>query len=642
MADLPARTEIGVTTGPIRGSRKIHVGPLGVAMREIQLEPGSGEAPVRVYDTSGPYTDPNARIDIKAGLPSLRRDWILGRGDVEQVAAREVRPEDNGQLGPDRSGGVEPFPNVVKRPLRARPGANVSQMHYARKGIITPEMEYVATRENLGRERLAEYIRDGEDFGASIPDYVTPEFVRDEVARGRAIIPNNINHPESEPMAIGRNFLVKINANIGNSAVASNVAAEVDKMVWSIRWGADTVMDLSTGRNIHDTREWILRNSPVPIGTVPIYQALEKVGGVAEDLTWEIFRDTLIEQAEQGVDYFTIHAGVRLPYIPMTAKRVTGIVSRGGSIMAKWCLAHHRESFLYERFDEITEIMKAYDIAYSLGDGLRPGSIADANDEAQFAELYTLGELTKRAWAEDVQVMIEGPGHVPMHKIKANMDKQLEACGEAPFYTLGPLTTDIAPGYDHITSGIGAAMIGWYGTAMLCYVTPKEHLGLPDRDDVKVGVVTYKLAAHAADLAKGHPAAKVRDDALSRARFEFRWRDQFNLSLDPDTAEQYHDQTLPAEGAKTAHFCSMCGPKFCSMKITQEVRDFAAKQNQSADTFLAAQNPPRNGEGDQPQAGGGGSPLDEASAEEGMAAMSRVFKETGSELYMGSGGREHD
>lgn len=624
MADIPAKAEIGVTTGPIRGSRKIHVPAPGnpavrVAMREIQLEPGSGEAPVRVYDTSGPYTDPNARIDIKAGLPSLRRDWILGRGDVEQVAAREVRPEDNGQLGPDRSGGVEPFPNVVKRPLRAKAGMNVSQMHYARRGIITPEMEYVAVRENLGRERLAEYVRDGQDFGASIPDYVTPEFVRDEVARGRAIIPSNINHPESEPMAIGRNFLVKINANIGNSAVASNVAAEVDKMVWSIRWGADTVMDLSTGRNIHDTREWILRNSPVPIGTVPIYQALEKVGGIAEDLTWEIFRDTLIEQAEQGVDYFTIHAGVRLPYIPMTAKRVTGIVSRGGSIMAKWCLAHHRESFLYERFDEITEIMKAYDIAYSLGDGLRPGSIADANDEAQFAELYTLGELTKRAWAEDVQVMIEGPGHVPMHKIKANMDKQLEACGEAPFYTLGPLTTDIAPGYDHITSGIGAAMIGWYGTAMLCYVTPKEHLGLPDRDDVKVGVVTYKLAAHAADLAKGHPAAKVRDDALSRARFEFRWRDQFNLSLDPDTAEQYHDQTLPAEGAKTAHFCSMCGPKFCSMKITQEVRDFAAKQNAPADTFLAAEE-----------------------VEQGMAAMSKVFKETGSELYMGSGGREHD
>ncbi len=624
MADIPAKTELAVTTGAIRGSTKIHVGPRKVAMREIHLEPSSGEPPVRVYDTSGPYTDPNARIDIMAGLQELRRDWIRDRGDVEEVTQREVRPEDNGQLGPDRSGGVQPFPNVRKKVLRAKPGMNVSQMHYARRGIVTPEMEYVATRENLGRQMLAEYVRDGESWGASIPDYVTPEFVRDEVARGRAIIPNNINHPESEPMAIGRNFLVKINANIGNSAVASNVAQEVDKMVWAIRWGADTIMDLSTGRNIHDTREWILRNAPVPVGTVPIYQALEKVGGIAEDLTWEIFRDTLIEQAEQGVDYFTIHAGVRLPYIPLTAKRVTGIVSRGGSIMAKWCLAHHRESFLYEKFDEITEIMKAYDIAYSLGDGLRPGSIADANDEAQFAELYTLGELTRRAWEQDVQVMIEGPGHVPMHKIKENMDKQLAACGEAPFYTLGPLTTDIAPGYDHITSGIGAAMIGWYGTAMLCYVTPKEHLGLPDRDDVKVGVVTYKLAAHAADLAKGHPAAKVRDDALSRARFEFRWRDQFNLSLDPDTAEQYHDQTLPAEGAKTAHFCSMCGPKFCSMKITQEVRDFAAKQNQDADAFIAAQ------------------PVDAAVAEEGMAQMSRVYDEMGRELYLGSGGREHD
>ncbi|KQN92422.1 phosphomethylpyrimidine synthase [Sphingomonas sp. Leaf231] len=611
MADVPARTEIGVTTGAIRGSRKIHVGPLGVAMRAIDLDPSCGEPPLNVYDTSGPYTDPTARIDIMAGLSPLRRDWIMARGDVEAYDARELRPEDNGQLGPDRSGGVQPFPNVNRRPLRAKAGANVSQMHYARRGIITPEMEYVATRENLGREMLREYVRDGESFGAEIPDFVTPEFVRDEIARGRAIIPNNINHPESEPMAIGRNFLVKINANIGNSAVASNVAAEVDKLVWSIRWGADTVMDLSTGRNIHDTREWIIRNSPVPIGTVPIYQALEKVGGIAEELTWEIFRDTLIEQAEQGVDYFTIHAGVRLPYIPMTARRVTGIVSRGGSIMAKWCLSHHRESFLYERFDEITEIMKAYDIAYSLGDGLRPGSIADANDEAQFAELYTLGELTHRAWAQDVQVMIEGPGHVPMHKIKQNMEKQLEACGEAPFYTLGPLTTDIAPGYDHITSGIGAAMIGWYGTAMLCYVTPKEHLGLPDRDDVKVGVVTYKLAAHAADLAKGHPAAKMRDDALSRARFEFRWRDQFNLSLDPDTAESYHDQTLPAEGAKTAHFCSMCGPKFCSMKITQEVRDFAAKQNAPVETFVAAEE-----------------------AEAGMARMSERFREKGGEVYL--------
>ena len=619
MADVPARTEIGVTTGPIRGSKKIHVGPLNVAMREIHLEPSSGEPPVRVYDTSGPYTDSNARIDISVGLNELRRPWIIARNDVTEVTQREVKPEDNGQLGPDRSGGVAPFPNVRKQVLRAKPGMNVSQMHYARKGIITPEMEYVAERENLGRARLAEYKRDGESFGASIPDYVTPEFVRDEVARGRAIIPNNINHPESEPMAIGRNFLVKINANIGNSAVASDVATEVDKMVWSIRWGADTVMDLSTGRNIHDTREWIIRNSPVPIGTVPIYQALEKVGGVAEDLTWEIFADTLIEQAEQGVDYFTIHAGVRLPYVPLAAKRMTGIVSRGGSIMAKWCLAHHKESFLYERFDEITEIMKAYDVAYSLGDGLRPGSIYDANDEAQFAELYTLGELTKRAWAQDVQVMIEGPGHVPMHKIKENMEKQLEACGEAPFYTLGPLTTDIAPGYDHITSGIGAAQIGWYGTAMLCYVTPKEHLGLPDRDDVKVGVVTYKLAAHAADLAKGHPAAQVRDDALSKARFEFRWRDQFNLSLDPDTAEQYHDQTLPAEGAKSAHFCSMCGPKFCSMKISQEVRDFAKLQNQGAESFVAAEE-----------------------AEAGMAHMSKVYDETGRELYMGAGDREHD
>jgi len=613
MADYTASTAPKVTTGPIRGSRKIHVGPLHVAMRAIDLEPKCGEAALNVYDTSGPYTDPTVLIDINKGLVERRNSWIRDRGDVEEGAQRAVRPEDNGQLGPDRSGGVEPFPNVRKTILRAKPGMNVSQMHYARQGIITAEMEYVAVRENMGRTAIANLIRDGEDFGAEIPDHVTPEFVRSEVARGRAIIPSNINHPESEPMAIGRNFLVKINANIGNSAVASDVANEVDKMVWSIRWGADTVMDLSTGRNIHDTREWIVRNSPVPIGTVPIYQALEKVGGVAEDLTWEIFRDTLIEQAEQGVDYFTIHAGVRLAYIPMTAKRVTGIVSRGGSIMAKWCLSHHKESFLYERFDEITEIMKAYDIAYSLGDGLRPGSIADANDEAQFSELYTLGELTKRAWAHDVQVMIEGPGHVPMHKIKVNMEKQLESCGEAPFYTLGPLTTDIAPGYDHITSGIGAAMIGWFGCAMLCYVTPKEHLGLPDRDDVKTGVVTYKLAAHAADLAKGHPAARLRDDALSRARFEFRWRDQFNLSLDPDTAEQYHDQTLPAEGAKTAHFCSMCGPKFCSMKITAEVREFAAKQNQAADAFIAA------------------SP---AAAEAGMAEMSEAFREKGGEIYL--------
>jgi len=624
MADINSPVEIGVTTGPIRGSRKVHIGArtgsgIRVAMREIDLE--GDEAPVRVYDTSGPYTDPEASIDINAGLPGLRSDWIHARGDVEDYEAREVKPEDNGQLGPDRSGGVPTFPNVVKRPLRAKggigAGTNVTQIHYARKGIITPEMEYVAERENLGREIAKDLVRDGESWGAEIPDVITPEFVRSEVARGRAIIPNNINHPESEPMAIGRNFLVKINANIGNSAVASDVATEVDKMVWATRWGADTIMDLSTGRNIHDTREWIIRNSAVPVGTVPIYQALEKVGGIAEDLTWEVFRDTLIEQAEQGVDYFTIHAGVRLPFVPMAAKRVTGIVSRGGSIMAKWCLAHHKESFLYEHFDEISEICAAYDIAYSLGDGLRPGSIADANDEAQFAELYTLGELTKRAWAQDVQVMIEGPGHVPMHKIKENMEKQLEACGEAPFYTLGPLVTDIAPGYDHITSGIGAAQIGWYGTAMLCYVTPKEHLGLPDRDDVKVGVVTYKLAAHAADLAKGHPAAQVRDDALSKARFEFRWRDQFNLSLDPETAEEYHDQTLPAEGAKTAHFCSMCGPKFCSMKISQEVRDFAAKQNSDPDSFLAAT-----------------APVEGAEAEQGMEEMSKLYEEKGNKLYL--------
>jgi phosphomethylpyrimidine synthase len=588
MADIPARTELKVTTGAIRGSRKVHVGPLGVAMREIDLEPSAGEPPLRVYDTSGPYTDPNARTDIMAGLPELRRDWIRGRGDVEEVTQREVRPEDNGQLGPDRSGGVQPFPNVRRKVLRARAGANVSQMHYARRGIITPEMVYVAERENLGREKMGTVpvFRDGESFGAAIPDYVTPEFVRDEVARGRAIIPSNINHPESEPMAIGRNFLVKINANIGNSAVASDVASEVDKMVWAIRWGADTVMDLSTGRNIHDTREWIIRNSPVPIGTVPIYQALEKVNGKAEDLTWEIFRDTLIEQAEQGVDYFTIHAGVRLQYVTLTAKRMTGIVSRGGSIMAKWCLAHHKESFLYEHFEDICDIMKAYDVSFSLGDGLRPGSIYDANDEAQLGELKTLGELTQIAWKHDVQVMIEGPGHVPMHLIKENMDLQLEQCHEAPFYTLGPLTTDIAPGYDHITSGIGAAMIGWYGTAMLCYVTPKEHLGLPNKDDVKEGIITYKLAAHAADLAKGHPGAQIRDNALSKARFEFRWEDQFNIGLDPDKAREFHDETLPKDSAKVAHFCSMCGPHFCSMKITQDVRDYAAAQGISDEQAL--------------------------------------------------------
>jgi phosphomethylpyrimidine synthase len=569
-----------VTTGPLPASRKIHVPgslfpDIRVALREIDLEPSSGEKPVRVYDTSGPYSDPAASIDIAHGLPALRRPWIEARGDVEAYEGRDIKPEDDG-LKPGEAAKVAMFDRANIRPLRGKPGKAVTQLAYARASIVTPEMEYIAVRENLGRERLKEAAtRDGESFGAAIPDYVTPEFVRDEVAAGRAIIPANINHPEIEPMIIGRNFLVKINANIGNSAVSSSVAEEVDKMVWSIRWGADTVMDLSTGRNIHTTREWILRNSPVPIGTVPIYQALEKVGGKAEDLTWEIYRDTLIEQAEQGVDYFTIHAGVRLAYIPLTAKRVTGIVSRGGSILAKWCLAHHQENFLYDAFRGICEIMKAYDVSFSLGDGLRPGSIADANDAAQFAELETLGELTKIAWKHDVQVMIEGPGHVPMHKIKANMDKQLSVCGEAPFYTLGPLTTDIAPGYDHITSGIGAAMIGWFGTAMLCYVTPKEHLGLPDRDDVKVGVITYKLAAHAADLAKGHPAAQVRDDALSRARFEFRWRDQFNLSLDPETAEKYHDQTLPAEGAKLAHFCSMCGPKFCSMKISQEVREYA-------------------------------------------------------------------
>ncbi|WP_199553729.1 phosphomethylpyrimidine synthase ThiC [Sandaracinobacteroides hominis] len=610
MADIPSHLESAtVTTGPLPASRKIHVPgtlhpEIRVPIREIELEASALEPPVRVYDTTGPYTDPTARIDISAGLPRLREAWVEARGDVERYDGRQVKPEDNGLV---RAGSreVRPFPSPNVRPFRGT-GAAVTQLAYARRGIITPEMEYVAIRENLGRAKALEAAQGGESFGASIPAHVTPEFVREEIARGRAIIPCNINHTELEPMIIGRNFLVKINANIGNSAVASSVADEVEKMVWAIRWGADTVMDLSTGKNIHDTREWILRNSPVPIGTVPIYQALEKVGGIAEDLTWEIYRDTLIEQAEQGVDYFTIHAGVRLPYIPMTAKRVTGIVSRGGSILAKWCLSHHKENFLYTHFAEICEIMRAYDISFSLGDGLRPGSIADANDEAQFAELHTLGELTKVAWDMDCQVMIEGPGHVPMHKIKVNMEKQLESCGEAPFYTLGPLTTDIAPGYDHITSGIGAAMIGWFGCAMLCYVTPKEHLGLPDRDDVKVGVITYKLAAHAADLAKGHPAAQLRDDALSRARFDFRWRDQFNLSLDPETAEQFHDETLPAEGAKTAHFCSMCGPKFCSMKITQEVRDFAARQN--SDSFVAA--------------------------DEGMARKAQEFRDLGSEIYL--------
>jgi phosphomethylpyrimidine synthase len=584
MPDTFSAQGFRVTTGPLPASRKVHIGgaihhDLRVAMREIDLAPSSGERPVRVYDTSGPYSDPAANIDIADGLPEIRRAWIQARGDVEAYEGRGVRPEDNG-LKADETSSVPLFDRGEWQPLRAKPGRAVTQLAYARAGVVTPEMEYIAIRENLGRDRLkAGSLRDGESFGAAIPDYVTPEFVRDEVARGRAVIPANVNHPEAEPMIIGRNFLVKVNANIGNSAVTSSLAEEVEKMVWATRWGADTVMDLSTGRNIHTIRKWIIRNSPVPIGTVPIYQALEKVGGKAEDLTWDIYRDTLIEQAEQGVDYFTIHAGVRLAYIPLTAARVTGIVSRGGSIMAKWCLAHHQESFLYTRFEEICEIMRAYDVSFSLGDGLRPGSIADANDAAQFAELETLGELTKIAWKHDVQVIIEGPGHVPMHKIKGNMDKQLRECGEAPFYTLGPLTTDIAPGYDHITSGIGAAMIGWFGTAMLCYVTPKEHLGLPDRDDVKTGVITYKIAAHAADLAKGHPTARERDDALSRARFEFRWRDQFNLSLDPETAERFHDQTLPAEGAKLAHFCSMCGPKFCSMKISQEIRAAAADQH---------------------------------------------------------------
>jgi phosphomethylpyrimidine synthase len=580
-----------VTTGPLPASSKIYVEgvihpEVKVGMRAISLSQGSGEAPLRVYDPSGPYTDATASIDIRRGLPELRRRWIEGRGDVETYQGRDVRPEDNG-LKPHETGKLDAlFERGARQPLRAQKGAVPTQLAYARAGLITPEMEYVAIRENLGRAEAREALtRDGESFGAELPDQVTPEFVRDEIARGRAIIPANINHTELEPMIIGRNFLVKINANIGNSAVTSSIGEEVEKLVWATRWGADTVMDLSTGKNIHTTREWILRNSPVPIGTVPIYQALEKVGGVPEKLTWEIFRDTLIEQAEQGVDYFTIHAGVRLAYIPLTAKRVTGIVSRGGSIMAKWCLAHHQENFLYTHFKEICEIMQAYDVSFSLGDGLRPGSIADANDAAQFAELETLGELTKVAWDYDVQVMIEGPGHVPMHKIKVNMDKQLKACGEAPFYTLGPLTTDIAPGYDHITSGIGAAMIGWFGCAMLCYVTPKEHLGLPNRDDVKTGVITYKIAAHAADLAKGHPAAQRRDDALSRARFEFRWHDQFNLGLDPDTARLYHDETLPAEGAKVAHFCSMCGPKFCSMKISQDVREAAAGMEAMAKTF---------------------------------------------------------
>ena len=572
-----------VTTGELPASRKIYVKgslypEIRVPLREISVHPTAGEPPLPVYDSSGPYTDSNNLTDIRQGLPVLRRNWIISRGDVESYQGRNTQDADNGFVQGERL--TPEFP-VKQQPYRAKEGKAVTQLAYARAGIVTPEMEFVAIRENQLREAVSA-PRDGNDFDANIPDYVTPEFVRVEVAAGRAIIPANINHPEIEPMIIGRNFLVKINANMGTSAVTSSMEEEVDKLVWAIRWGADTVMDLSTGRNIHNTREWIIRNSPVPIGTVPIYQALEKVNGIAEDLTWEVFRDTLIEQAEQGVDYFTIHAGLRLHMVPMTVNRVTGIVSRGGSIMAKWCLHHHKESFLYKHFDEICDICRAYDVSFSLGDGLRPGSIADANDEAQFSELETLGELTKVAWAKDCQVMIEGPGHVAMHKIKENMDKQLECCHEAPFYTLRPLTTDIAPGYDHITSGIGAAMIGWFGCAMLCYVTPKEHLGLPDRDDVKIGVITYKIAAHAADLAKGLPGAQRRDDALSRARFEFRWEDQFNLSLDPETARDFHDQTLPKEAHKVAHFCSMCGPKFCSMRISHDIRAEAQKDGMEA------------------------------------------------------------
>ena len=605
--NVQSKSITAVATGEIPGSRKVYepgvlFPELRVPFREVAVHPSANEPPVTIYDPSGPYTDPNARLDINAGLMRPRDAWVLARGDVEETAARAVKPEDNGGA---TGSYLAPAFAAARRPFRAKAGKGVTQMAYARRGTVTAEMEYVAIRENLRRDALKAAIRDGEDFDAEIPDYVTPEFVMSEVARGRAIIPANINHGELEPMAIGRNFLVKVNANIGNSAVLSTVTEEVDKMVWAIRWGADTIMDLSTGRNIHNIRDWIIRNCPTPLGTVPIYQALEKVGGIAEDLTWEVFRDTLVEQAEQGVDYFTIHAGVRLPYIPLTARRVTGIVSRGGSILAKWCLAHHRENFLYEHFEEICEIMAAYDVSFSLGDGLRPGSIADANDAAQFAELETLGELTKVAWKHDVQVMIEGPGHVPMHKIKANVDKQLKVCGEAPFYTLGPLTTDVAPGYDHITSAIGAAMIGWFGTAMLCYVTPKEHLGLPDRQDVKDGVIAYKIAAHAADLAKGHPAARTWDDALSRARFEFRWEDQFNLGIDPETAREYHDESLPKEAHKTAHFCSMCGPKFCSMKISQDIRDAAAAQNEVA--------------------------------EAGMAEMAEKFRTTGGEIYVPEG-----
>ncbi|WP_447042695.1 phosphomethylpyrimidine synthase ThiC [Vreelandella sp. H-I2] len=608
---------------PLPASHKVYVEgsrpDIRVPFREITLSPTKTSSideenpPLLVYDTSGPYTDPNAQIDLRQGLPALRRAWIEERNDTEflagptsQYGQRRANDPTLAQLRFD----------LTRTPRRAKPGKNVTQMYYARQGIVTPEMEFIALRENQRRqtlgtaevERILDHQHRGQNFGASIPDEITPEFVRDEVARGRAIIPNNINHPESEPMIIGRNFLVKINGNLGNSAVTSSIEEEVDKMTWGIRWGADTIMDLSTGQNIHETREWIIRNSPVPIGTVPIYQALEKVNGVAENLTWEVFRDTLIEQAEQGVDYFTIHAGVLLRYVPLTANRVTGIVSRGGSIMAKWCLFHHQESFLYTHFEEICEICKQYDVAFSLGDGLRPGSIADANDEAQMAELKTLGELTHIAWKHDVQVMIEGPGHVPMHLVKENMDKQLEYCDEAPFYTLGPLVTDIAPGYDHITSGIGAAMIGWFGCAMLCYVTPKEHLGLPNKDDVKTGIITYKIAAHAADLAKGHPASQRRDNALSKARFEFRWEDQFNLGLDPDTAREYHDETLPKDSAKVAHFCSMCGPKFCSMKISQEVRDtYRDRAPESASEAEAVKR--------------------------GMEEQAEKFRQTGSQLY---------
>ncbi len=611
-----------ISTGSFPRSRKVFakgkLHAINVAMREIEtdeisaIENKIGEkekVKITVYDTSGPYTDTSKKIEVLSGIDPIRSNWIVDRNDVEELKTSTSEytrtQEQKSEIDAIRF-------NRTRNSLRAKNGCNVSQMHYAKKGIITPEMEYVSIRENqffqesLERNKEFSFQHKGDPFGAAIPKIITPEFVRSEVAMGRAIIPNNINHPESEPMIIGRNFLVKINANIGNSAVASTIEEEVEKAVWACRWGADTIMDLSTGKNIHETREWIIRNSPVPIGTVPIYQALEKVNGVAEDLTWEIYRDTLIEQAEQGVDYFTIHAGVLLRYIPMTAKRVTGIVSRGGSILAKWCLSHHKENFLYTHFEHICEIMKQYDVAFSLGDGLRPGSIADANDEAQFAELKTLGELTKIAWKHEIQTMIEGPGHVPMHMIKENMELQLQECGEAPFYTLGPLTTDIAPGYDHITSAIGAAMIGWYGCAMLCYVTPKEHLGLPNKKDVKDGVITYKIAAHAADLAKGHPGAQVRDNALSKARFDFRWHDQFNLSLDPDTAKEFHDETLPAEGAKIAHFCSMCGPKFCSMKITQEVREYAAQHNMIEENVLM----------------------------DGMDEMAKKFSQAGSQLYV--------